>query len=114
MIECDVCGLPDLHDGAGDGIGSCDCPRCDGGEAAASSVLCICPPDYDPYSDGALAAMPDDGERQRQQCCPMQTEPPGCECPDECQCMCPDCTCANWGEEYDDRPAEGDVIDTGF
>ena len=58
--------------------------------------------------------MPDDGERQRQQCCPMQTEPPGCECPDECQCMCPDCTCANWGEEYDDRPAEGDVIDTGF
>ena len=43
--ECDVCGLPDIHQGAGDGIGSCDCPRCDGGEAAANSALCICPPD---------------------------------------------------------------------
>jgi hypothetical protein len=48
-VDCDVCGLPDLHNGQGDGIGSCDCPRCDGGEAAASSALCTCPPgdDYD-------------------------------------------------------------------
>jgi hypothetical protein len=44
-MECDVCGLPDLYIGGGDGIGSCDCPRCDGGEAAENSVLCICPPD---------------------------------------------------------------------
>lgn len=43
--ECDVCGLPDPYNGDGDAIGSCDCPRCDGGEAAASSVLCICPPE---------------------------------------------------------------------
>ena len=49
VIECDVCGLPDLYGGQGDGIGSCDCPRCDGGEAAESSVLCICPPDEDPF-----------------------------------------------------------------
>jgi len=27
---CVECGLPD--DGYGDGIGSCDCPRCDCGE----------------------------------------------------------------------------------
>ena len=50
---CDVCGLPDPYQGTGDGIGSCGCPRCDGGEAAASSVLCACPPDdyYDPYGE---------------------------------------------------------------
>lgn len=45
FTDCDVCGLPDPYNGGGDGIGSCDCPRCDGGEAASSSVLCICPPD---------------------------------------------------------------------
>lgn len=47
MNTCDVCNLPDLYDGAGDGIASCGCPRCDGGEAAASSVFCTCPPDND-------------------------------------------------------------------
>ena len=48
--DCDICGLPDYYGGQGDGIGSCECPRCDGGEAAASSVFCICPPDD--YDDG--------------------------------------------------------------
>ena len=45
--ECDVCGLPDPYNGRGDGIGSCDCHRCEGGEAAEWSALCICPPDDD-------------------------------------------------------------------
>jgi hypothetical protein len=27
-MPCRDCGLPDLHRGQGDGIGSCDCPRC--------------------------------------------------------------------------------------
>lgn len=40
---CDVCGLPDLHHGHGDGIGSCDCPRCDCG-TARSSQFCSCDP----------------------------------------------------------------------
>lgn len=40
---CDVCGLPDLHRGHGDGIGSCDCPRCDCG-VARSSAFCCCDP----------------------------------------------------------------------
>lgn len=40
---CDVCGLPDLHRGQGDGIGSCDCPRCDCGVARSSS-FCTCDP----------------------------------------------------------------------
>lgn len=44
-MECDVCSLPDFYNGAGDGIGSCDCPRCDGCPAAAGSVFCQCPPD---------------------------------------------------------------------
>lgn len=46
-MTCDVCGLPDRHRGRGDGIGSCDCPRCDCG-AARGSYLCDCAPDDDP------------------------------------------------------------------
>jgi hypothetical protein len=30
--RCGDCGLPDLHRGQGDGIGSCDCPRCECGD----------------------------------------------------------------------------------
>jgi hypothetical protein len=57
---CDVCGLPDIHNGAGDGIGSCDCPRCDGGEAAVHSVFCTCLPDDMPgYDDGYYDDEPD-------------------------------------------------------
>jgi hypothetical protein len=44
--RCDVCSLPDLHNGYGDGIGSCDCPRCECGVAEWSD-LCTCPPDDD-------------------------------------------------------------------
>ena len=50
-MTCDVCGLPDRYNGNGDGIGSCDCPRCECG-AAAWSNFCICPPEDDPgYGD---------------------------------------------------------------
>jgi len=28
-VTCFDCNLPDPYNGAGDGIGSCDCPRCD-------------------------------------------------------------------------------------
>jgi hypothetical protein len=54
LIECDVCHLPDPYGGGGDGIGSCDCPRCDGQEAASGSVLCDCPPndEYDWRDEG--------------------------------------------------------------
>lgn len=44
---CDVCGLPDPFGGAGDGIGSCDCSRCECGAALWSS-LCSCPPPDEP------------------------------------------------------------------
>jgi hypothetical protein len=27
--RCLECDLPDPYDGAGDGIGSCECPRCE-------------------------------------------------------------------------------------
>ena len=46
MNDCDVCLLPDPYDGDGDGIGSCDCPRCECG-AAYGSVFCSCPLDDD-------------------------------------------------------------------
>lgn len=50
-MPCDVCGLPDIHNGQGDGIGSCDCPRCEGGcGVAAGSDLCTCPA-YDPTDE---------------------------------------------------------------
>jgi hypothetical protein len=45
LIKCDACHLPDPYGGGGDGIGSCDCPRCGGGEAADGSVFCDCPLD---------------------------------------------------------------------
>ena len=49
MIDCDVCGLPDPYAGQGDGIGSCDCPRCECGEAAHSQ-FCTCEYDIeDPF-----------------------------------------------------------------
>jgi len=50
-VTCDVCGLPDLHGGQGDGIGSCDCPRCDCGGAARGSMFCDCEPDDDFWDD---------------------------------------------------------------
>lgn len=46
-MTCDVCGLPDNYRGQGDGIGSCDCPRCECG-SARWSVFCDCEPDDDP------------------------------------------------------------------
>ena len=48
-MTCDVCGLPDPHHGRGDGISSCDCPRCDCG-TASGSVFCDCEP-HDDYWD---------------------------------------------------------------
>jgi len=51
-MRCDVCGLPDPYNGQGDGIGSCDCPRCDHGcGVAAMSSLCQGSDDDYPYDD---------------------------------------------------------------
>lgn len=61
-MRCDVCGLPDPYRGQGDGIGSCDCPRCDHGcGVARGSYLCNGPSDDDPYDDPD-AGWDDDGE----------------------------------------------------
>ena len=38
-------------------------------------------------------------------CCPRQTIPDSCSCIEGCECMCTDCICGNWGEEYDDELA---------
>ncbi|MGW5556877.1 hypothetical protein ACWER9_06595 [Micromonospora sp. NPDC003944] len=59
-MTCDVCGLPDLHQGQGDGIGSCDCPRCECG-AARGSYLCDCVFDEcDDWGNGDDVEWPDD------------------------------------------------------
>ena len=29
VFRCFECGLPDPYNGGGDGIGSCECPRCE-------------------------------------------------------------------------------------
>lgn len=48
---CVECCLPDFYGGHGDGIGSCDCPRCEcGNECGACSDalgLCYCETEED-------------------------------------------------------------------
>lgn len=44
-MRCDDCGLPDPYNGAGDGIGSCECPRCDC--CGAGPRECECNRDWD-------------------------------------------------------------------
>lgn len=62
---CDVCGLLDLYDGAGDGIGSCDCPRCEEcGEAAGSAWCRGCQrDDYEPDGDDYTLWLGDEARR---------------------------------------------------
>jgi len=46
----------------------------------------------------------DDDDYYRQSttaCCPRQTIPDSCSCLEGCECMCADCICEGWGEEYD-------------
>lgn len=59
-MRCDVCGLVDPFNGDGDGIGSCDCPRCEGPcGVAADSVLCGCPDDSDEWPPGVCPPLDD-------------------------------------------------------
>ena len=54
---------------------------------------------------GSFTGDDDDDSEFRQSataCCPRQTIPDSCSCPEGCECMCTDCICGNWGEEYDD------------
>jgi hypothetical protein len=46
------CGMYDPYDGQGDGIGSCDCPRCEW--CAGPPGVCSC------ESDDQYPAWPDD------------------------------------------------------
>ena len=41
-------------------------------------------------------------------CCPRETIPDLCSCPDGCTCMCLDCEC-EWGDDgYEDGPERYD------
>jgi hypothetical protein len=44
MARCFDCSLPDPYNGAGDGIGSCECPRC---EDCGAPPGCDCPSEWD-------------------------------------------------------------------
>lgn len=48
-MTCPRCGLPDQYNGQGDGIGSCDCSRCDC--CGAGPDECDCRRDFDQYDD---------------------------------------------------------------
>lgn len=48
-MRCPACGLPDSYRGQGDGIGSCDCPRCDCCHAGPDE--CECRRDFDELDD---------------------------------------------------------------
>ena len=39
-MRCLSCGLPDPYRGQGDGIGSCECPRCE--YCGADPLVCEC------------------------------------------------------------------------
>lgn len=47
--ECQLCFLPDPYNGAGDGIGSCECLRCDC--CGAGPFECDCEKDWEPGWD---------------------------------------------------------------
>jgi hypothetical protein len=66
IATCLNCGLPDLHGGQGDGIGSCECPRCY--SCGAPPEVCGCAWTEDDWGDD-----PDDG-------CPCGAD---CGCWDE-------------------------------
>ena len=46
--------------------------------------------------------MSQDAEQSMTACCPRETIPDSCSCPDGCECMCLDCICENWGDTEDD------------
>jgi hypothetical protein len=48
-MRCDSCGLPDNYCGQGDGIGSCDCPRCEC--CGGGPDDCDCGRDFDEIYD---------------------------------------------------------------
>ena len=48
--------------------------------------------------------MGDLAEQSRLACCPRETIPDSCSCPDGCECYCLDCWCGDDDElEADDR-----------
>lgn len=45
--ECAQCSLPDAYDGQGDGIGSCECERCE--YCGGPPLMCSCESDAEYY-----------------------------------------------------------------
>lgn len=40
----------------------------------------------------------DDYRQSTTACCPRDTIPDDCNCPDDCQCLCTDCSCQGDGD----------------
>lgn len=65
----------------------------------------------DPYGGPCQACwdtVPRHGDEYRQSttaCCPRQTIPDSCECPDGCECLCRDCDCPAGEDDEDDDDA---------
>ena len=51
--RCWDCRLPDPYNGQGDGIGSCECPRCE--HCGGGPLRCDCTDEYEDFDDGSLA-----------------------------------------------------------
>lgn len=59
-MYCPRCQLPDLYHGQGDGIGTCDCPRCSCCHAGPDGCSCRQDWDCDEDWDGDEAEPIDD------------------------------------------------------
>ena len=58
VYPCAECGLPDLHNGDGDGAGSCQCPRCE--RCGGPPGLCNCESDAAYYDEYGWPDWPDE------------------------------------------------------
>lgn len=56
-MRCFECGLPDPYQGRGDGIGSCDCPRCE--DCGWAPGVCNCDEDDGPDWPDDVTCGPD-------------------------------------------------------
>lgn len=72
----------------------------DGDDMCRCGAICTCGgeefgEEYDMYDEA------DDlyGRQSTTACCPRQTIPDSCSCPDGCACLCADCDCGRDGDD---------------
>lgn len=75
-MTCLDCGLPDWYDGDGDGIGSCECPRCDWCGAAPGVCSCGHADDFADFGDDPADEVGDWGRGFGGRLMPVETLTP--------------------------------------